>query len=94
MRLDKFLKVSRVIKRRPVAKTVIDNKKAKINGKTAKAGTEIKSGDILELEYFNRYFKIEIVDVPAGNVPKDKAQDLVRIIEVKELEIPEKEELF
>ncbi|ADO83670.1 RNA-binding S4 domain-containing protein [Ilyobacter polytropus] len=94
MRLDKFLKVSRVIKRRPVAKTVIDNKKAKINGKIAKAGTEIKSGDILELEYFNRYFKIEIVDVPAGNVPKDKAQDLVKIIEVKELEIPEKEELF
>ncbi len=94
MRLDKFLKVSRVIKRRPVAKTVIDNKKAKINGKVAKSGTEVKTGDILELEYFNRYFKVEIVDVPEGNIPKDKAQDLVKIIEVKELEIPEKEEIL
>ncbi len=94
MRLDKFLKVSRVIKRRPVAKTVIDNKKAKINGKAAKAGTEVKSGDILELEYFNRYFKIEILDVPEGNVPKDTAQDLVKIIEVKEIEISDGGEIF
>jgi ribosomal 50S subunit-recycling heat shock protein len=94
LRLDKFLKVSRVIKRRPVAKTVIDNKKAKLNGKVAKSGTEVKTGDILELEYFNRYFKIEILDVPSGNVSKDKAQDLVKIQEVKELERPEEEEIF
>jgi ribosomal 50S subunit-recycling heat shock protein len=94
LRLDKFLKVSRVIKRRPVAKTVIDNKKAKLNGKVAKSGTEVKTGDILELEYFNRYFKIEILDVPSGNMSKDKAQNLVKIQEVKELERPEEEEIF
>ena len=57
MRLDKFLKVSRIIKRRPIAKVVVDGGKAKLNGKVAKASTEVKVGQILELEYFNKYFK-------------------------------------
>lgn len=50
MRLDKFLKVSRIIKRRPIAKIVVDGGKAKLNGKVAKASTEVKVGQILELE--------------------------------------------
>jgi len=87
MRLDKFLKVSRIIKRRPVAKKVIDNKKAKLNGKQAKAGTAVKIGDLLELEYYNRSYKIEILEVPAGNVTKDAATDLYKIVETKEIEI-------
>lgn len=87
MRLDKYLKVARIIKRRPVAKKVIDNKKAKLNGKQAKAGTAVKIGDFLELEYYNRYYKIEIVEVPSGNVTKDMAVDLYKIIETKEIEV-------
>ena len=67
MRLDKFLKVSRIIKRRPIAKLVVDGKKAKLNGKVAKAGTEVKVGQILEIEYYDKYFKFEIVEVPTGN---------------------------
>ncbi|MGL4688444.1 MAG: S4 domain-containing protein, partial [Fusobacteriaceae bacterium] len=70
MRVDKFLKVSRIIKRRPIAKLVVDGGKAKINGKIVKAGTEIKVGNILELEYYDKYFKVEILEVPLGNVPK------------------------
>lgn len=81
MRLDKFLKVSRIIKRRPVAKIVVDGGKAKINGKTAKASTALKIGDILELEYYDKYFKFEILEVPEGNVPKDKSNDLVKVID-------------
>ncbi len=54
MRIDKFLKVSRIIKRRPIAKIVVDGGKAKINGKIAKASTEIKVADILELEYYDK----------------------------------------
>lgn len=87
MRLDKFLKVARIIKRRPVAKKVIDNQKAKLNEKQAKAGTAVKSGDFLELEYYNRYYKIEVLEVPTGNVTKDMATDLYKIIETKEIEI-------
>ena len=87
MRLDKFLKVSRIIKRRPVAKKVIDNEKAKLNGRQSKAGTAVKAGDFLELEYYNRYYKIEILEVPSGNVTKDTATDLYRIVETKEIEV-------
>ena len=61
MRIDKFLKVSRIIKRRPIAKIVVDGGKAKINGKVAKASTEIKVGNILELEYYDKYFNICII---------------------------------
>lgn len=81
MRLDKFLKVSRIIKRRPVAKVVVDGGKAKLNGKTAKAGTVVKVGDVLELEYYDKYFKFEILEVPEGNVPKDKSNDLVKVLD-------------
>lgn len=87
MRLDKFLKVARIIKRRPVAKKVIDNKKAKLNGKQAKAGTAVKPGDLLELEYYNRYYRVEILEVPQGNVSKDAASDLYKIVETKEIEV-------
>lgn len=93
MRLDKFLKVSRIIKRRPVAKEVIDSKKVKVNGKPAKAGTEIKVGDILEVEYFTKLIKAEVVEVPTGNVGKDQAKDLVKIIDVKDIKI-EREEII
>ena len=87
MRLDKFLKVSRIIKRRPVAKTVVDGGKAKINGKTAKAGTVVKTGDILELEYYDKYFKFEIVEVPEGNVPKEKSNDLIKVFDSRGIEV-------
>lgn len=87
MRLDKFLKVSRIIKRRPVAKVVVDGGKAKINGKVAKASTTLKIGDILELEYYDKYFKFEILEVPEGNVPKEKSNDLVRVLDSRGIEI-------
>ncbi len=87
MRLDKFLKVSRIIKRRPVAKIVVDGGKAKINGKTAKASTALKTGDILELEYYDKYFKFEILEVPEGNVPKEKSNDLVKVLDSRGMEV-------
>ena len=87
MRLDKFLKVSRIIKRRPVAKTVVDGGKAKLNGKTAKAGTVVKAGDVLELEYYDKYFKFEIVEVPEGNVPKEKSNDLIKVLDSCGIEV-------
>ncbi len=87
MRLDKFLKVSRIIKRRTVAKTVVDGGKAKLNGKVAKASTEVKVSQILEIEYYSKYFKFEILQVPTGNVSKDKTSDLIKLLETKGIEI-------
>lgn len=89
MRIDKFFKVSRLIKRRPVAKTVLDGKKVKINGKIVKAGTSVSPKDIIELEYFNRYLKVEVLEVPMGNVKKDDAENLFKILETKTLEVEE-----
>ena len=83
MRLDKFLKVSRIIKRSPVAKIVVDGGKAKLNGKVAKASTEVKVGMELELEYYNKYFKFKILEVPEGNVAKSKTSELVELLDSK-----------
>lgn len=87
MRLDKFLKVSRIIKRRTIAKIVVDGGKAKLDGKVAKASTEVKVSQILELEYYNKYFKFEILQVPNGNVTKDKTSDLIKLLDSKGVEI-------
>lgn len=86
MRLDKFLKVSRIIKRRPIAKLVIDGAKAKLDNKIAKASTEVKVGQILELEYYNRYMKFIILEVPSGNVSKERTADLVELLETSGFE--------
>ena len=81
MRLDKFLKVSRIIKRRPIAKVVVDGGKAKLNGKIVKASSEVKVGMELELEYYNKYFKFKILEVPEGNVSKNRTSELVELLD-------------
>ena len=63
MRLDKFLKVSRVIKRRPVANEACDAGRVVINGKVAKASTEVKVGDIVEIKFGEKIVKFEITAI-------------------------------
>ena len=58
MRLDKFLKVSRIINRRPIAKLVVDGGKVKLDGKVVKAAAEVKVGQTLEIEYYNNLLSI------------------------------------
>lgn len=96
MRLDKFLKVSRIIKRRTVAKVIVDGGKAKLNGKVAKAGTEVKEGMELELEYYNKYFKFKILKVPFGNVAKEKVSELIELLESRgiEIDLDSEEDIF
>lgn len=80
MRLDKFLKVSRIIKRRTLAKEVCDGGRAALNGRTAKAGSEVKAGDLLELDFGPKRLKVEILDTPA-TVRADQARGLYRVLE-------------
>jgi ribosomal 50S subunit-recycling heat shock protein len=81
MRLDKWLKVSRVIKRRTVANEACDKDKIKINNRIAKASSEVKPGDILEISLGNRQTVIEIVKVPApGNITTQAAKELYSIV--------------
>ena len=80
MRLDKFLKVSRLIKRRTLAKEVCDAGRVEVNGKIAKAGTEVKPGDRITIGFGARQIKVEVVRI-AENVPASEAKDLYRVLE-------------
>ena len=81
MRLDKFLKVSRLIKRRTVANTVSEMGRVLVNGNPAKPAKQLKVGDIIEIEYSNRIEKVEVLIIPTGNVSVQEAGSLYRIIE-------------
>ena len=81
MRLDKFLKVSRLIKRRTVANSVSETGRVLVNGNSAKPAKQIKVGDIIEIEYANRVERVEVLIVPQGNVSVQDAQSLYRELE-------------
>lgn len=80
MRLDKFLKLSRIIKRRTLAKEVCDSGRVSVNGRTAKPGAEIEPGDILDLNFGTKRIRVEVLATP-GSVKADQAKDLYRAIE-------------
>lgn len=79
MRLDKFLKVSRLIKRRTVANEACDAGRVMINEKTAKASQNVKAGDIIEIQFGSKAVKVEVLDVQE-TVKKDDAKDLYRYL--------------
>ena len=81
MRLDKFLKVSRLIKRRTVANTVSEMGRVLVNGNSAKPAKQLKVGDIIEIEYANRVEKFEVLIVPEGNVSVQQASTLYKSLE-------------
>ena len=78
MRLDKFLKVSRLIKRRTIAKEICDAGKIMINGRTAKASSEVAVGDTLELHFAGRTMTVKIIKV-SETVKTQEAADLYEI---------------
>ena len=79
MRLDKFLKVSRIIKRRTVANEACDGGRVKVNGKQARASYDVKVGDVLEISFGTREFRAEVTSV-AEAVKKDDAAGLYKIM--------------
>ena len=80
MRLDKYLKVSRIIKRRTVANEACDGGRVSVNGKTARASYDVKIGDIIEINFGTRNVKIEVLAVKE-TVKKDESENLYRIAE-------------
>lgn len=79
MRLDKFLKVSRLIKRRTVANEACDAGRVLINGKTAKASAAVKEGDIIEVSFGNKEVKVEVLNVQE-TVKKEEAKELYKYL--------------
>lgn len=79
MRIDKYLKNARIIKRRIVAKEACDGGRVTINSKTAKAGDEVVVGDIVAVQFGNRSQKLRVLDIK-DNVQKKGAEDLYEIL--------------
>ena len=79
MRLDKFLKVSRLIKRRTVANEACDAGRVLVNDKPAKASVKVKPGDIIEIQFGTRTVKVEVLDIK-DTTKKEEAGDLFKCL--------------
>ena len=79
MRLDKFLKISRIIKRRTVAKEVADKGRIQVNGKLAKSSTDVKVGDELRIQFGNKILEVAVEELHEST-KKDDAANMYRII--------------
>ena len=85
MRLDKFLKVARILKRRTVSKELAANQRVIVNGRIAKPSTDIKDGDIIEVIFGQRSLTVRVLEVK-DIVRKNEASDLYEVVEEKYLE--------
>lgn len=79
MRLDKFLKVSRMIKRRTVANEACDAGRVTVNGSVAKASVKVKPGDIIEIQFGTKTVKVEVLDIQE-TTKKEEAKDLFKYL--------------
>ena len=81
MRLDKYLKVSRLIKRRSVAKEASEDSKVFVNGKQAKPSTTLKINDIIEIHYYKSILKVKVLELNP-NAKKNDAEEMYEVISV------------
>lgn len=79
MRIDKFLKNARIIKRRTIAKEACEKGRVFVNDKESKPGTEVKVGDIIEINFGTNTIKVEVLEI-LDHVPKDKATELYKTL--------------
>lgn len=79
MRLDKFLKVSRLIKRRTVANEACDAGRVLVNGNVAKASVKVKVGDVIEIQFGSKAVKVEVLDLQ-DTTKKEEAKELFRYL--------------
>ncbi len=79
MRLDKYLKVSRLIKRRTVANEACDSGRVMINDRVAKASADVKTGDIIEISFGNKTVRVEVLDI-RDTTKKEEAKDMFRYL--------------
>ncbi|KXU47011.1 MAG: RNA-binding S4 domain-containing protein [Coprobacillus cateniformis] len=85
MRLDKFLKVSRIIKRRTLSKEISESSRVKVNGKIAKPSTKLKIGDVIEVEFGRSILTVKVKEL-REHVLKDDSSMLYEILEEKRKE--------
>lgn len=88
MRLDKYLKVSRLVKRRTIAAELCQGGHVKVNGKAAKPSLEVKQEDLLQIRFGNRQLTAKVLLVPEKSVPAQAAATLYEMIEERPVETP------
>lgn len=79
MRIDKYLKISRIIKRRTIAQEACDSGRVMINDKLAKSSTDVKVGDIIEIRFGNNTTKYEVLEIKE-HVKKEETENMYRIV--------------
>ena len=82
MRLDKFLKVSRIIKRRSVAKEVADKGRIQINGKLAKSSSTLKVGDVLQIQFGNKTLEVKVLALQDSTKKEDAPEAAALMYEI------------
>ena len=86
MRLDKYLKVSRIIKRRPIAKEVADKGRIKVNGNLAKSSTDLKINDVIEIRFGNKILLVRVLEMK-DSTKKEDATKMYKIIKETKVEV-------
>ncbi|MBN2877362.1 MAG: RNA-binding S4 domain-containing protein [Bacilli bacterium] len=84
MRLDKFLKVSRIFKRRTIAKEVSKNQRITVNGRSSKPSTNVEVGDVLVITYGNKALTVQIQEI-STHATKENSENMYQIIEERKL---------
>ena len=85
MRLDQFLKLSRIIKQRSVAKWACDAGRVEMTGRKATAGVRVREGDEIAVSLRDRFIRVRVVEIPTGNVSKERARTLYEILEERDV---------
>ncbi|HKE36698.1 MAG TPA: RNA-binding S4 domain-containing protein [Candidatus Baltobacteraceae bacterium] len=83
MRLDKFMKVARLSKRRSEAHEALEHGRITKDGKSLKPGYQVKSGDVLEIHYATRFVTVRVVEVPLRVTPAIKPADLYEVLDTR-----------
>ena len=85
--MDKYLKLTRLLKRRTQAKELCDEGRIQINQRVAKASSQIKIGQIISIDFRKRKVTFEVIDIPEGNIRKNQADTLYRILKIEEKDL-------
>ncbi len=85
MRLDQFLKLSRLIKQRSMAKQACDGGRVSLMGRSTRAGTEVHVDDEIVLNLRDRFLRVRILEIPGGNVSKERARMLYEVLEERDV---------
>ncbi|CAM3123941.1 RNA-binding S4 domain-containing protein [Streptobacillus ratti] len=83
MRLDKFLKITRVVKRRTIANELCDSGNVSVNGDVKKALYSVKDGDKIEIKFYNRNFVVDVLKLPPESLRKEDIENYIKIEEIK-----------